>query len=101
VRQAKPTGASGPALIRSRGTDRHISAAIFDDSCFLVLFSPLLFTEAFTRESFFGATPFSGLHEVAVFLDFLDDVFRLNFPLEAPESVLQRFALLNYDFSHA
>jgi len=67
----------------------------------LVLFSPLLFTEAFTRESFLGATPFSGLHEVAVLLDFLNDVFRLHFPLEAPERVFQRFALLNYDFSHA
>ena len=67
----------------------------------LVLLSPLFLTKAFTRESFLGATSFSGLHEVAVLLDFLDDVFRLHFSLEAPESVLQRFALLNYNFSHA
>ncbi len=67
----------------------------------LVLLSPLLLSEAFTRESFLGATPFSGLHKVAVLLYFLDDVFRLDFSLEAPEGVLQRFALLNYNFSHA
>jgi hypothetical protein len=36
-----------------------------------------------------------------VLLDFLDDVFTLDFSLEAPESILQRLALLNYDFRHA
>src|SRR5271156_2136487 len=55
----------------------------------LVLLSPLFLTEAFTRESFLGTTPFPGLHEIAVLLDFLDDVFGLHFSLEAPESVLQ------------
>jgi hypothetical protein len=67
----------------------------------LVLLSPLFLTEAFTRESFLGTTPFSGLHKVAVLLDFLDDVFRLHFSFEAPEGVFQRLALLNYNFSHA
>ena len=33
-------------------------------------------------------------------LDFLDDVFLLNFSLEAAESVLDRLALLNSDFGH-
>jgi hypothetical protein len=67
----------------------------------LILFTPLLLSETFTREGFL-CTPFlAGLHVVAVLLDFLDDVFRLHFPLEAPESIFQRFSLLNYDFCHA
>jgi len=55
----------------------------------LILLTPLLFPETFTREGFFGSTPFPGLHVVAVLLDFLDDVFRLHLTLEAPEGVLQ------------
>jgi len=35
-----------------------------------------------------------------VFLDFLDDVFLLNFSLETPERILDRFAVLNADFGH-
>jgi hypothetical protein len=57
-------------------------------SC-LVLLTPLFFAETLTREGLFGATLFPGFHVVAVLLDFLDDVFRLHLPLEAPESVLQ------------
>ena len=55
----------------------------------LVLLSPLLFTETFTREGLFGTTPFSGLHVVTVLLDFLNDVFRLHFALEAPKGIFQ------------
>jgi len=54
----------------------------------LILLTPLLLTEALTRKGGLGTTPLTGLHEVTVLLDFLDDVFRLHFPLEAPESVL-------------
>jgi hypothetical protein len=96
-----PTGTIDSALSHSRRSGWHWIAPKGDRLYRLVLLSPLLLTEAFTRESFLGATPFSGLHEVAVLLDFLNDIFRLHFPLEAPESVLQRFALLNYNFSHA
>jgi hypothetical protein len=67
----------------------------------LILFSTLLLTETFTREGRLGTTTFSGLHEVRVLLDFLDDVFGLHFPLEAPKGVFQRFALLDNNFSHA
>src|SRR5271154_4767826 len=67
----------------------------------LILLTTLLLTETLTRESFLGATLFSGLHVVAVLLDFLDDIFRLHFPLEAPECILQRFTLLNDNFCHA
>jgi hypothetical protein len=34
-------------------------------------------------------------------LDILDDVFLLDLPLEPAESALDRFALLDFDFSHA
>jgi hypothetical protein len=34
-------------------------------------------------------------------LDILDDVFLLDLPLEPSESALDRFALLDFDFSHA
>jgi len=67
----------------------------------LILLTTLLFTETLTRESFLGATLLPGLHVVAVFLDFLDDVFRLHLSFEAPESILQRFTLLNDNFCHA
>jgi len=67
----------------------------------LVLLTPLFLTETLTREGLLGSTPFPGLHVVAVLLDLLDDVFRLHFPLETPESVFQRLALLNYNFCHA
>ena len=67
----------------------------------LVLFTPLLFTETLTREGFLGPTPLPRLHVVAVLLDLLDDVFRLNLPLEATESVFQRLTLLNDNFCHA
>src|SRR5579863_7084032 len=67
----------------------------------LVLLTPLFFTETLTREGLLGATLFPRLHVVAVLLDLLDDVLRLHLPLEAPESVFQRLALLNYNFCHA
>ena len=67
----------------------------------LILLTPLLLAEAFTRKGGFCTTPLTGLHEVRVLFDFLDDVFGLHFPLEAPESVLERLTLLNDNFSHA
>jgi hypothetical protein len=67
----------------------------------LVLLTPLLLTETLTREGLLCATLFPRLHVVAVLLDFLDDVFRLHLPFEAPESVFQRLTLLNYNFCHA
>ena len=67
----------------------------------LILLTPLLFPETFTREGLFRSTPLPRLHVVAVLLDFFDDVFRLYLPLEAPESVFQRLTLLDYNFCHA
>ena len=67
----------------------------------LILLTPLLLAEAFTRKGSLGTTTFPGLHEVTVLFYFLDDVFGLHFPLEATESVLERLTLLNDNFSHA
>src|SRR4051794_34572330 len=52
------------------------------------------------RQRLLGATLVAWLQIEGVLLDILDDVFLLHLPLEAPESALDRFALLNLDFSH-
>jgi hypothetical protein len=67
----------------------------------LILLPTLLLTKALAREGLFGPAFLSRFHVVAVFLDFLDDILTLDFPLETPEGILQRFTLLNYNFSHA
>ena len=67
----------------------------------LILLTTLLLAETLTRKSFLGATSLPRLHVVAVLFDLFDDVFRLHFALETPESILQRFALLNDNFCHA
>ncbi len=65
------------------------------------MFTPLLFAEPFTRESFFGTSLLTGLHVVAVLFYLFDNVFRLNFSLKTPECILQRLTLLNDNFCHA
>ena len=67
----------------------------------LILLTTLLLAETLTRECFLGATLLPRLHVVAVLFDLFDDVFRLHLSLEAAESILQRFALLNDNFCHA
>jgi hypothetical protein len=67
----------------------------------LILLTPLLLAEALTREGFLGASLLAGLHVVAVLLDLLDDVLRLNFALESPEGIFQGLTLLNDNFCHA
>ena len=67
----------------------------------LILLTPLLFPEAFTREGFLRTALLTRLHVVAVLFNLLDDVLRLHLALETPEGIFQRFTLLNYDFCHA
>ena len=67
----------------------------------LILLTPLLFTETLTREGLLGAALFTRFHVITVLLDFLDDVFGLNFPLKTPKGVFQGFSLLNNNFCHA
>ena len=66
----------------------------------LLRFSAEFLPIALTGERLFGATLVTWLQVEGVLLDILDDVFLLHLPLEAPESALDRFALLNFHFSH-
>src|SRR5262249_33454536 len=67
----------------------------------LLQLAPELLAIALARERLFGA-PFVARFQIeGVLLDILDDVFLLNLPFEPAEGALNRFALLNLDFSHA
>ena len=66
----------------------------------LVLLPPLLFSQSLAGKRLFRATLFSRLHVVAMFLDFLDDIFLLHFALKTAQRIFQRFTFLNADFSH-
>src|SRR5690349_23892059 len=66
----------------------------------LIRFSPLLLAQSLPRKRFFRPALLAGLHVEAVLLDFLDDVFLLHLALKPAQSVLQRFAFLDDDFSH-
>ena len=65
------------------------------------MFTPLLFAETLTRESFFRTTLLTRLHVVAVLFDLLDNVLRLNLAFKTPERIFQRLTLLNDNFCHA
>jgi hypothetical protein len=54
-----------------------------------------LFAIAFAREGFLHATLFTWFQIEGVTLDFLDNVFLLDLPLKAAQSIFKGFALLN------
>ena len=60
----------------------------------LILLLTDLLAIALTCERFFHTLLFTGLQVKRVAFDFLDDVFRLHFALEAPQCVLKGFAFL-------
>jgi hypothetical protein len=60
----------------------------------LILLLTDLLAIALTSKRFFHALLFTGLQIKRVTLDFLDNVFRLHFALEAPQCVLKGFAFL-------
>ena len=64
----------------------------------LVLFSPGFFAAALAGQCCLGPLFFPGLQIVAVFLDFLDDVFLLHFSLKTAQRVFQGFTFLDNDF---
>jgi len=66
----------------------------------LLGFAPHLLAVALAGERLLGAALVTRLQVEGVLLDILDDVFLLHLPLEAPESALDRLALLNLHFSH-
>src|SRR5262245_41157667 len=63
--------------------------------------APQFLPITFSCERLFRSTLVAGFQIERVLLDVLDDVFLLHLPLEPAESALDRFALLNFDFSHA
>jgi hypothetical protein len=67
---------------------------------YLFRFPPLLLAQSLPRKRFLGPTLLAGLHVEAMLLDLLDDVFLLHLALEPPQGILQRFTLLDGDFSH-
>ena len=64
----------------------------------LILLATLLLAQSLPRKRFFSPAFLARLHIEAMFLDFLNDVFLLHFPLKAAESVLKRLTLLNHYF---
>src|SRR4030095_3690797 len=67
----------------------------------LLRFAPELLTIPLPRECLFGSPLVAGFQVEGVLLDVLDDVFLLDLPLERAEGACDRFALLDFDFSHA
>jgi hypothetical protein len=61
-------------------------------------FSTNFFPAPFARQCLLDALPLSRLQVEGVFLDFLDDVFLLDFSLETAQSVFDRFTILNSNF---
>jgi hypothetical protein len=66
----------------------------------LLRLSPLLLPGALTSQSLLGSSLVAGLEIERVFLDVLDDVLLLYFPLETAESTFNGLTLLDLDFSH-
>ena len=64
-------------------------------------FAPELLAVPFPRQRLLGPLFITGLQVELVLLDILDDVFLLDLPLKPPKGVFNRFALLDFDFSHA
>ena len=56
------------------------------------------FAAAFSSKCLLDAFLFTRLQIKGVFLDFLDDVFLLDFSLETAQSVFDRFTILNSNF---
>lgn len=64
----------------------------------LILLFSCFFAAAFAGQRLLQALFFARLQIERVPLDLFDDVFRLHLALEAPQSVLQRLALLQSNF---
>ncbi len=66
---------------------------------YLILLFADFFARALTRQSLLDAGLFARLQVIGVTLDFLDYVLLLYLALKTAKGVLQRFALLQSDFS--
>src|SRR6266545_6268248 len=67
----------------------------------LLQLSPELLAIALSRQRLLRSPLVAGFQIERMLLDVLDDVFLLDLPLEPAESAFDRFALLDFDFSHA
>ena len=67
----------------------------------LLLFAPIFLAVSFSRQRLFHPALFTRLQVVGVPFDLLDNIFRLHFPLETAQGILEGFTLLKPDFSHA
>ena len=65
----------------------------------LIVLVASLLPGPFASQSFFYSPLFSRFQVVRVFLNFLDDIFLLNFTLEATQRVFEGFSLLKSHFS--
>jgi hypothetical protein len=73
-------------------------------SCFAVTvygLSANLLSTTLPGQRLFNAFLLSRLHVIRMFSDFLDNVFLLNLPLEAPQSAIDRLAFVNLDLSQS
>src|SRR5207237_10801248 len=67
----------------------------------LLRLAPEFFSIPLARERLLCSALVTRLQIEGMLLDVLDDVFLLHFPLEPTKGALDRFALLDFDFSHA
>lgn len=65
----------------------------------LFRFGAALLSIALASQRRFGAALLTRLEVVRVSLDFLDDVLLLDFPLKAAQCALERFTILDINFS--
>jgi len=63
-----------------------------------IMFFPNLLASTLSRPGLLHSTLPAGLQVEGVTLHFLDDVFRLNLALEAPQGILDRLAFLQSNF---
>ena len=78
----------------SRGPSPHGMARTI-----LLLLFACFFSAAFASQRFFHALFLAGLQIKGMTFYFFDDVFLLYLPLETAQCILERFTLLNSDFS--
>ena len=67
-------------------------------SSLLRTYAAHLFSQPLTRQGLFNPFLFAGLKVERVFLYILNDIFLLDFALEAPESAFKGFAFIQNDF---
>jgi hypothetical protein len=67
----------------------------------LFCFAPEFLAIPLSRQRLLRSSFIPRLQIKGMLLDILDDVFLLDLPLEPAESAFNRFALLDFDFSHA